>query len=154
MYIASAAKTKSAPSRNCGEPLQNMFCPNLLKSVESTNTHPCQPPVLPVVTVPLILKALHLHTITRATPLVTRGPQLHPLHPEAPAKNKLIMPQRVFQSTQCIPLVPGAAGRNYWLIWTGSGSPLRITQKGRKGWAERARMRKQDDTGSHRGRNK
>lgn len=33
-----------------------------------------------------------------------------PPHPEALAKNKLIMPQRVFRSTQCIPLIPGSSG--------------------------------------------
>lgn len=86
-------------------------------NVQQPNTKPIPTPIH-------IPHTLHLHRITGATPLVTHGPQANPLPPEARAKNKLIMSQRVFQSTQCIPLIPRAAGRKCWLIWTGLGSPF------------------------------
>ena len=99
------------------------------------NKHPPTPTTCATtVAMPLIVHILHLHTITRATLLATQGPQLHPLHPEAQAKNKLIMSQRVFHSRQCILLISGAAGKKkYWLIWTGSGSPLHLDRRGRRG---------------------
>lgn len=145
-------KNKMVSKKQCVHnhlPVKKSFPYQLWKCIvnKHQNKHPPMPTTFAAaVTTPHITHTTAPTHITGATPLVTPGPQLHPFHPKARAKNKLRMSQRVFQSTQCIPLVPGATGRNYWLILTGSGSPLRITQEGKEGWGERQGTSKRDKT--------